>query len=169
MNEQTAEERTDIVVDARVVIDGIDGPIVHFYEAVAPVGKTFRTSDGRDEWANNGQDWLYIYQNGESVASYGPKFWKAVETSNPRPYWVWNIHRHQRMTADAPAVEVSYDDVQLTMLRKEIGLVHSRLNEFDERLTALSVGFSDLRQHIGPLLTCLRKEEYYTVPDFRSK
>ena len=146
-----------IVVDARV---SIASGGLHSYVGIEPI----------DIDLDSDTDGLVLYQEGEMIVGYYPRFWRAVETFNPRPLWKWQEEwkRGQERTAPTtPAEDMNRRHVAVA--RNEIEELHARYKAMQQELTALHVGFSELRQHLGPLLTCLRKEEYYTIPDFTKR
>ena len=159
MTKTPVEYQGPIVVDARV---SIASGGLHRYVGIEPI----------DIDLDSDTDGLVLYQEGEMIVGYCPRFWRAVETFNPRPLWQWQDEqrrtREEREEVSSPSPE-ELTNISVAFLSKEIEVLDVRYKNMREELTALHVGFSELRQHLGPLLTCLRKEEYYTIPDFTKR
>ena len=159
MTKTPVEYQGPIVVDARV---SIASGGLHRYVGIDPISQDL--DDNRDR--------LVLHQEGEMIALYRQRFWRAVETFNPRPLWQWQDEqrrtREEREEVSSPSPE-ELTEIHLAPASREIAVLHARYKAMQQELTALHVGFSELRQHLGPLLTCLRKEEYYTIPDFTKR
>ena len=156
MNDKPVEYQGPIVVDARVAIASGG---VHSYVGIEPIDKDL----------DSDTDGLILYREGKMIVGYYPRFWRAVETFNPRPLWLWQDEQRRTREEVSPPSSEDMTKIRVALASKEIEVIHERCNNMQQELTALRVGFSELRQHLGPLLSCLRKEEYYTIPDFRER
>lgn len=144
MHEEMAVEETmgskayQEIVDVRVATPGDD--LIHVYKGVDPIN---------DYELDPKQDWLVINRYGKAIMAYAPTWWSAVESIRPR-------------VTESPKVlsEAQETSIKIAILNKEIEILHDRLNQQEHKLTALKVGFSELRHHLGPLLNILRKDEF---------
>ena len=123
------------IVDVRVATPADN--LIHEYKGVDPI---------KDYELDPKQDWLVINRHGKAIMAYAPTWWSAVETS----------------LAESPKELSEKQEVflKIAILGKEIEVLHDRLKKEEQRRIALEVGFSELRQHLGPLLNILRKEEF---------
>lgn len=136
------EERKGVeVVNIDVYLrDGV----VHTYTAVLPI-----------RWdLNSDSDELMIVDRwGSAVVRYRAGYWRAAETRNPR---ILRDEDDASPLVGNPLV----DDVRTALMQKQIDMLGERLKKHEQQVTALLVGFDELRQHLGPLLDALRKPEW---------
>ncbi len=93
------EYQGPIVVDARV---SIASGGLHRYVGIDPISQDL--DDNRDR--------LVLYQEGEMIALYRQRFWRAVETFNPRPLWQWQDEQRRAMSYEPTTPTVDRDRIR---------------------------------------------------------
>jgi len=140
--------KTDTVVDARVIT--VTGHI-HHYEGVLPIKHDLDCN----------LDWLFIYvPRSGSVASYKPGYWRAVETNNPRSTVGTDepgLDKRVNEVFESPPVEKPQWRLYCDILDEQDKKIIRRMEDIEQRLTAVHIGFGELREHLEPLLEILKR------------
>ena len=92
------EYQGPIVIDARV---SIASGGLHSYVGIEPI----------DIDLDSDTDGLVLYQEGEMIVGYYPRFWRAVETFNPRPLWQWQDEQRRAMSYEPTTPTVDRDRI----------------------------------------------------------
>lgn len=157
MNTLLKYDENQVIVDAVVTLD--DGQI-HKYEGVLPIPIHLQSDIHSLRMFRIGER-LKDYMQAVRLVTYHPGFWRAVETSNPRTWMNYMTLRPERLdmpTCGKSEME-SLADLGQELQGETNKHIFEKINDLDQRLTALHVGFSDLTLHLEPLLRQLKRPE----------